>query len=184
MGQMEKLGLLDLANYSITGSIPCSLGNLSQLRYLYLSQNNLSGNIPIKLSQCSLMMQLDLSFNSLQGPLPPEMLGISPVRGSVVFWSLPIKGLAYWHRIFNLVRQIAYIQWRSHSYYIGRARFYNNERGGIIHSTLLPSLIFSLSSAAMAATACCSWQLTLSHISHILGSALSLTLYCSLGVYL
>jgi len=66
----------------------------------------------------------------------------------------------------------------------GESKIYNNRGGGIIHSIQLSSsLFFSLSSVAIATTACCPCHLTLSYISHIF-FYFTLTLCCSLGTCL
>ncbi|KAJ4837875.1 Receptor-like protein kinase 7 [Turnera subulata] len=67
---LKNLSWLYLANCSIQGTIPESIGDLTELVNLELSDNNLSGEIPWQISKLEKLWQLELYNNSLTGRLP------------------------------------------------------------------------------------------------------------------
>jgi hypothetical protein len=69
----NEVSLLQLTNYSLTGNIPASLGNLTSLLELYLDYNNLTGNIPASLSDLTSLQVLDLDNNHLTGNIPASL---------------------------------------------------------------------------------------------------------------
>jgi hypothetical protein len=69
-----------MANNSLSGQIPSSLGSLPTLNALNLSNNQLSGEIPGAFSSLRLSL-LDLSHNRLTGPVP-QSLSVAAYNGS------------------------------------------------------------------------------------------------------
>ncbi|PKU64150.1 putative LRR receptor-like serine/threonine-protein kinase [Dendrobium catenatum] len=67
------LTVLSLAENSITGNIPPTIGQLRNLSVLDLSRNALSGNIPVALIGLGSLSYLDLSSNFLTGTVPSEI---------------------------------------------------------------------------------------------------------------
>ncbi|KAL2607865.1 hypothetical protein R1flu_026438 [Riccia fluitans] len=76
LGNVTTLETLNLSNSSVNGSIPSSLGQLSRLRTLRLSGNSISGNIPVELSNLSSLVELDLSSNMISGTIPGSLLNL------------------------------------------------------------------------------------------------------------
>ncbi len=77
LGDLSNLTTLNLSGNGIIGSIPFGLGDLSSLVTLNLSTNQLSGAIPSELGDLSSLWTLDLSTNQLHGPIPSELGGLS-----------------------------------------------------------------------------------------------------------
>ncbi|RDX76811.1 MDIS1-interacting receptor like kinase 2, partial [Mucuna pruriens] len=71
--RVTKLAYLYLSNNRLHGSIPVGLGNLTQLRELYLSHNLLTGSIPSTLGHLVNLTLLLLDSNNFQGPIPVEL---------------------------------------------------------------------------------------------------------------
>ncbi|KAH0464523.1 hypothetical protein IEQ34_007309 [Dendrobium chrysotoxum] len=67
------LNVLSLAENSITGNIPPTIGQLRNLSVLDLSRNALSGDIPVALIGLGSLSYLDLSSNFLTGTVPSEI---------------------------------------------------------------------------------------------------------------
>ena len=68
---------LDLANESLTGAIPPSLGRLFELTTLDLSNNILTGSIPREIGWLHNLDTLKLSGNSLTGCIPLALEGVT-----------------------------------------------------------------------------------------------------------
>ena len=77
LGDLSSLTTLDLSGNQLTGPIPSGLGDLSNLTTLNLSTNQLSGPIPSELGGLSSLGTLNLSTNQLSGPIPSELGGLS-----------------------------------------------------------------------------------------------------------
>ena len=73
LGQLHKLGTLELQANALEGAIPQELGQLHNLRFLYLHANNLTGTIPQELGQLRNIEKLYLSNNQLTGAIPSEL---------------------------------------------------------------------------------------------------------------
>ncbi|KAA3467298.1 putative LRR receptor-like serine/threonine-protein kinase isoform X2 [Gossypium australe] len=69
---MKSLGVLDLRNNNISGTIPSSMGEYQSLTQLDLSFNNITGQIPDSLFNLSSLTHLFLGNNKLNGTLPAE----------------------------------------------------------------------------------------------------------------
>ncbi|XP_040967824.1 probable LRR receptor-like serine/threonine-protein kinase At1g56140 [Gossypium hirsutum] len=69
---MKSLGVLDLRNNNISGTIPSSMGEYQSLTQLDLSFNNITGKIPDSLFNLSSLTHLFLGNNKLNGTLPAE----------------------------------------------------------------------------------------------------------------
>ncbi|XAR51994.1 Non-specific serine/threonine protein kinase [Bertholletia excelsa] len=70
---LPSLTDLDLAQNSLNGSIPSSIGNLKALTNLDISNNHLSGEIPDFWNDMSDLYYIDMSNNSLSGSIPSSM---------------------------------------------------------------------------------------------------------------
>mmetsp|Transcript_21739 Transcript_21739/g.26595 ORF Transcript_21739/g.26595 Transcript_21739/m.26595 type:complete len:465 (-) Transcript_21739:519-1913(-) len=68
-----RLETLELANNSLRGSIPISIGTLFFLKRIWLSSNNFDGNIPSSLGNLRNLDHLDLSNNLLRGTIPDSI---------------------------------------------------------------------------------------------------------------
>ena len=80
LGDLSNLTTLNLSGNGIIGSIPFGLGDLSSLVTLNLSTNQLSGAIPSELGDLSSLWTLDLSTNQLHGPIPSDLGDLSKLR--------------------------------------------------------------------------------------------------------
>ncbi|XP_047319033.1 leucine-rich repeat receptor-like serine/threonine-protein kinase BAM3 [Impatiens glandulifera] len=69
----SKLGLLNLSNNRLSGSLPTSIGNFSSLKNLLLSENRLSGILPSEIGRLTNILKIDISRNNLSGGIPPEI---------------------------------------------------------------------------------------------------------------
>ncbi len=69
-GTPSRVTRLLLANESLSGSIPSSLGSLFELTHLDLSRNSLTGEIPHELGWLYNLEELRLSGNALTGCIP------------------------------------------------------------------------------------------------------------------
>ena len=61
------------SEYSISGTIPTQIGNLSALRALLLRFNQLTGSIPTQLGNLADLENLQLHDNRLTGPIPTQL---------------------------------------------------------------------------------------------------------------
>ena len=77
LGDLSNLTNLNLSGNGIIGSIPSGLGDLSNLTNLNLSGNQLTGTIPSELGDLSSLGTLDLSTNQLHGVIPSELGDLS-----------------------------------------------------------------------------------------------------------
>ncbi|XP_031112238.1 receptor-like protein EIX1 [Ipomoea triloba] len=62
-----ELRVLDMAENSLSGRIPKSIGLLESLSFLDLDSNKLFGNIPPSIQNCTSLWKLDLGENELEG---------------------------------------------------------------------------------------------------------------------
>ncbi|GAY67678.1 hypothetical protein CUMW_258490 [Citrus unshiu] len=67
------LGMLNLGNNNLTGSLPTSIGTLNFLLSLNLRNNRLSGVIPESFQNCSSLVSLDMGENEFVGNIPTWM---------------------------------------------------------------------------------------------------------------
>ena len=78
-----NLGVLDLSENALTGTIPASLSNLQYLQYLDLMECQLSGDIPEEFSLLQNFKALNIdgnafvSFPNMTRPKPLEAKGCS-----------------------------------------------------------------------------------------------------------
>ena len=72
IGNITKLGLLQLNRNQITGSIPQEVGNLMNLKDLSLYENQISGAIPNTFGKLQSIQELQIFSNKLSGSLPQE----------------------------------------------------------------------------------------------------------------
>ena len=87
------VGLIDLHDNSLSGSIPTELGNLANLRDLWLPDNQLTGTMPASLGNLSNLASLWLSNNLMTGGIPASLgslnslyylnLGFNQLSGSI-----------------------------------------------------------------------------------------------------
>lgn len=67
----------DIANNSLTGSIPSEIFSIETLEALGLSQNNLHGSISSEIGKATGLIILELGRNMLDGVLPSEIYNLS-----------------------------------------------------------------------------------------------------------
>ncbi|KAJ4962701.1 hypothetical protein NE237_022640 [Protea cynaroides] len=77
---LPYLETLNLAENSLSGSMPTSLSNLTRLRRLTLSGNFFSGEIPTLIGSLFALEELYLDHNQLQGPIPASFNGLSNLK--------------------------------------------------------------------------------------------------------
>ncbi|KAF5176315.1 Receptor-like protein kinase, partial [Thalictrum thalictroides] len=68
---LQELNYLNLANNSLFGTIPKSMGYLQSLQYLKLNTNNFYGKFPSFLQNCTQLTVLDLGGNNFTGDIGP-----------------------------------------------------------------------------------------------------------------
>lgn len=73
IGKLKNLVNLDLSVNSLSGEIPPSIGNLTSLEQIELFSNQLSGAIPVGLGGLKKLHSLDISMNLLTGEIPEDM---------------------------------------------------------------------------------------------------------------
>ncbi|XVF71056.1 hypothetical protein PTKIN_Ptkin12aG0004200 [Pterospermum kingtungense] len=76
IGNFKSLEHLDIWNCHFSGKVPHSLGNLTQLKYLDLSFNNFSGPIP-PVGNLNQLVTLDLSYNNFYGEIPSFLANLT-----------------------------------------------------------------------------------------------------------
>ena len=80
MSSIAYLGILDLADNQLTGSIPPDLGSLTYLNTLNLSVNQLTGEIPAGMGNLTNLLHLSLKDNRLTGSIPPYLGNLTRLR--------------------------------------------------------------------------------------------------------
>ncbi|KAK3422609.1 hypothetical protein EUGRSUZ_G03049, partial [Eucalyptus grandis] len=73
IGNLSFLRILRLYNNSFHHEIPPQIGRLHRLRILSLANNSLAGEIPRNTSSCHNLLGIGLSRNQLSGEVPPEI---------------------------------------------------------------------------------------------------------------
>ncbi|CAN6552800.1 unnamed protein product [Malus baccata var. baccata] len=68
---------INLRNNSLSGNIPCDIGQLQLLQQLDIGFNNLSGNIPHQISNLRNLEILDLLRNHLSGEIPASLSSLN-----------------------------------------------------------------------------------------------------------
>jgi hypothetical protein len=71
---------VNLASYSIQGTISSSIGQLTSLAYLTMSFNSLSGMIPSSLQYLTSLKFIDLGRNFISGSIPSELITLSSLN--------------------------------------------------------------------------------------------------------
>ena len=72
----SRVTKLELANRSLTGSVPAVMGNLAGLTRLDLRDNSLSGSVPVELGVLQDLHELWLLGNSLTGCIPVALQSV------------------------------------------------------------------------------------------------------------
>ena len=67
------VGILNLNNNNLGGSLPMDVGHLWTLEELNLGSNRISGEIPATIGKLEYLGKLNLSDNQLSGEIPPEL---------------------------------------------------------------------------------------------------------------
>lgn len=80
VGQLWTLEELNLGSNRISGEIPATIGKLEYLGKLNLSDNQLSGEIPAELGRLEVLEVLALDKNQLTGELPAELGNLANLR--------------------------------------------------------------------------------------------------------
>ena len=96
LGNLTNLTSLSLDNNILSGSIPTELGNLTNLTILYLDDNSLSGSIPSELGNLTNLTGLYLFSNSLSGSIPSELGNLTDLtflwlNNNTLSGSIPIE---------------------------------------------------------------------------------------------
>jgi Leucine-rich repeat (LRR) protein/uncharacterized membrane protein len=73
--QAGYLHVLDiqLNNFTLAGSVPSSIANMTQLQVLNLSDNHLTGSIPDTVGQLKHLLRLNVGRNELNGTIPSSI---------------------------------------------------------------------------------------------------------------
>ncbi|KAL9382273.1 hypothetical protein Peur_025308 [Populus x canadensis] len=79
-GKLRNLSFLILTSNQFSGPIPSSIGNMTMLTLLYLKKKNLSGRLPSKIGQLKSLVDLRLHENKFHGPLPSEMNNLTHLQ--------------------------------------------------------------------------------------------------------
>ncbi|PPR98984.1 hypothetical protein GOBAR_AA21683 [Gossypium barbadense] len=66
----EKVSIINLPHYNLSGTLSPSVANLDSLSQIRLQSNNLSGPVPDNWTSLKSLETLDLSGNNISGPLP------------------------------------------------------------------------------------------------------------------
>ena len=74
LGVLQSMTSLDLTSNYLTNTIPSTFGNLTEIVSLSLGQNKFSGEIPSQLSTLSSLKALNLQSNRLVGTIPSALV--------------------------------------------------------------------------------------------------------------
>ena len=85
LGDLDRLGELNLSFNRLTGGIPGELGGLTGLTTLWLFENQLRGGIPHELGGLSNLVWLSLSNNMLNGPIPASLAGLTNLSHMLLY---------------------------------------------------------------------------------------------------
>ncbi|WCO02692.1 T9SS type A sorting domain-containing protein [Psychroserpens ponticola] len=80
IGNLTELSWLRIQANSLTGEIPAVIGALSNLKYLNLSENQLTGSIPSNLDNLNQLITLSLRVNQLEGEIPTSLGSLSELN--------------------------------------------------------------------------------------------------------
>jgi hypothetical protein len=97
------LGLIDIGDNHLSGTIPQWLGEMKYLIIFRLRSNGFKSNIPLKICQLSSLRILDLAYNILSGPIPNCLKNFSAMAISDPSEGIFIDSLEY---DFNYVSYI------------------------------------------------------------------------------
>ncbi|CAN4088092.1 unnamed protein product [Withania somnifera] len=73
LGQLKRLETLAVYTSLLSGQIPPELGDCSELKNIYLYENSLTGSIPARLGNLKNLQNLLLWQNNLVGTIPPAL---------------------------------------------------------------------------------------------------------------
>ncbi|KAJ1289284.1 hypothetical protein BS78_02G152600 [Paspalum vaginatum] len=91
IGKLKNLVNLDLSSNNLSGEIPASVGNMSSLEQIELYSNHLSGSIPVGFGGLKNLRSLDVSMNRLTGQIPGDMF-TAPRLASVHMYQNNLSG--------------------------------------------------------------------------------------------
>ena len=91
MGLLTKIEVLYLLSNALTGTIPSEIGRLTALRSLWLNNNALTGRIPSEIGGLTALGVLSLASNDLVGTIPSELGGLTSL-GSLYLSSNTLTG--------------------------------------------------------------------------------------------
>ncbi|KAB2614566.1 LRR receptor-like serine/threonine-protein kinase [Pyrus ussuriensis x Pyrus communis] len=80
VGNLSFLRVLSLTNNNLSHKIPPEIGRLSRLQDIVWENNSLTGEIPSNLSRCSQLTRIAFGGNFLVGRLPEEVGTLSKLR--------------------------------------------------------------------------------------------------------
>ncbi|KAK4748425.1 hypothetical protein SAY87_015011 [Trapa incisa] len=80
LGNLSFLREINFLENELNGEIPPQIGYLKRLETLQLSNNSLTGSIPVSLSNCSYLTNFSLSYNQLSGEIPVELTSLTKLR--------------------------------------------------------------------------------------------------------
>lgn len=76
----ERVTMLDLQSFNLSGSISPQIGNLSFLRTIHLQNNSFSNEIPPEVGHLRRLLDLQLQNNSLSGGIPFDLSSCSQLE--------------------------------------------------------------------------------------------------------
>lgn len=76
----ERVTMLDLQSFNLSGSISPQIGNLSFLRTIHLQNNSFSNEIPPQVGHLRRLLDLQLQNNSLSGGIPFDLSSCSQLE--------------------------------------------------------------------------------------------------------
>ncbi|KAK4800147.1 hypothetical protein SAY86_025512 [Trapa natans] len=77
VGNLVNLGVLDVSDNMLSGSIPVSIGGCTSMEQLYMAGNNFHGVIPSSIRSLKGLSALNLSRNNLSGEIPSFLGSLS-----------------------------------------------------------------------------------------------------------